>query len=97
MLASEETTARPRLGEIPNELVTLAERVRALPDRLRRELEPMLDDAMEQAVFRGRVLCLARDALARFRLDLEVMRFDLDQTKHERSDLERKLASTWDR
>jgi hypothetical protein len=97
MTSSDEPEVRPRLGEIPSELVSLAERVRALPDRLRRELEPMLDDAMEQAVFRGRVLCLARDALARFRLDLEVMRFDLDQTKQEREDLERRLATSWDR
>jgi hypothetical protein len=56
----------------------------------------MLDDAMEQAVFRGRVLSLARDALARYRLDLEVARFDLDQTRSERENLERRLSATWD-
>jgi hypothetical protein len=74
----------------------LADRVRVLPERLRRELEPMLHDAMEQAVFRGRVLALARDALARFRLDLEVIRFDLDATRAEREELERCLARSWE-
>jgi hypothetical protein len=96
MLRGNEAAPERRLGEIPSELVSLSERVRALPDRLRREIEPMLDDAMEQAVFRGRVLSLARDALARFRLDLEVIRFDLEQTRGEREELERRLSSRWE-
>lgn len=91
MICQEEAPASRRLGEVPSELVMLAARVRALPEWLRVELEPMLNDAMEQAVFRGRVLSLARDALSRYRLDLEMARFDLDQTRIESNELRRRL------
>jgi hypothetical protein len=93
--ANGEPARGPGLqAEVPGELVSLAERVRALPEHLKREIEPMLDDAMEQAVFRGRVLSMARDALARFRLDLQVIRFDLDRTREERGLLERRLTGS---
>ena len=69
---------------VPEEWTTLQERVRGLPDAVRVELEPALADALEQARFRGRVLSVAREALGRQRLDLELMRFDLDATRRER-------------
>lgn len=71
----------------PPELVALLERVRGLPHEVRAELEPIVGDALEQAVFRGRVLALARDALERFRHDLELTRFDLEATRRERERL----------
>lgn len=73
--------------ETPPELRTLMERVRALPRAVRDELEPIVGDALEQAVYRGRVLNLAREALERFRLDLELTRFDLEATRRERERL----------
>jgi hypothetical protein len=77
---------------LPPELVDLLDRVRALPARLRSQLEPVVNDALEQARFRGRVLSVARDALEQLRLDLELARFDLDATRREREDLRRKLG-----
>lgn len=79
--------------EIPLELQLLMERIQALPREVRDELEPMVDQAMEEAVFRGRVLKLAREALERFRLDLELTRFDLEATRRERERLRRLLHS----
>lgn len=80
------------LPDVPVELVALADRVRELPQSIRFEIEPALSDAMEQAAFRSRALGLARDALERFRLDLELIRFDLHQTRLEREALRRALG-----
>jgi hypothetical protein len=66
--------------------------VRALPEPVRRELEPIVAEALEQAKYRGRVLSIAREALLRLRLDLELARFDLDATRREREDLRRLLG-----
>lgn len=88
----DETRRKPP-DEAPPELRVLMERIRSLPAEVREELEPMVGDAMEQAVFRGRVLTLAREALERFRLDLELTRFDLDATRNERERLRRLLNS----
>lgn len=81
------------LGEpLPAELAELNDRVRALPPAVRAELEPVVAEVLEQARFRGRVLTVARDALERLRLDLELARFDLDATRREREHLRRLLA-----
>jgi hypothetical protein len=72
---------------VPAELLELQERVQAQPDEVRAELEPLVEQAMEHARFRSRVLTVARDALEQFRLDLEMARFDLDATRRERESL----------
>ena len=41
----------------------------------------MIDDALEQALFRKRILSMAREALEQLRLDLEMARFDLEATR----------------
>jgi hypothetical protein len=76
---------------LPMELVELQERVQALPPEVRAGLKPAIDEALEHARFRGRVLTVARDALEQLRLDLELTRFDLDATRREREDLRRML------
>lgn len=82
----------PSPERLPGELLTLQERVRSLPESVRGELEPIVTEALEQARYRGRVLTIARDALVRLRLDLELARFDLDATRREREDLRRLLG-----
>jgi hypothetical protein len=77
---------------LPVELVALREWVQSQPAEIRAELEPMVDDALEQAKFRGRVLSVARDALEQLRLDLEMARFDLEATRRERESLRERLA-----
>jgi hypothetical protein len=88
-----EEGVRAPLGEVPEELIVLRERVRALPPDVRVSLEPVVGEALEQAVYRGRVLAIARDALERFRLDLELVKFDLDATRSEREALRRRLET----
>ena len=79
--------------DVPAELRNLAARVRSLPTEIRLSLEPAVNDALEQAAFRARVLILAREALERMRHDLELIRFDLDQTRQEREELRRRVAA----
>ena len=76
---------------IPVELVELKERIQAQPARIRAELEPLVEDALEHARFRGRAMSLARDALERFRLDLAMLEFDLEVTRRERESLKAML------
>ena len=76
---------------VPAELLELHERVQAQPEGVRAELEPLVEEAMEHARFRHRVLTVARDALEQFRLDLELARFDLDATRRERETLLKRL------
>lgn len=76
---------------IPTELLELRALVRAQPSEVRAQLEPLVEEAMEQARFRNRVMTVARDALEQFKLDLELARFDLDATRREREALLRQL------
>ncbi len=80
-------------GEIPPELARLRDRIGELPPRYRDALLPMADDAAEQALFRGRVLTLAREGLERYRLDLAIARFDVEATRREQEALRRKLEA----
>ena len=79
----------PAPPSIPVELVELRARIRAMPAEVRAELEPLAEDACEQARFRGRALSLAREALEQFRLELAAAQHDLDATRREREGLRR--------
>jgi len=86
------TAERPRLGtDVPAELRALRDRIRALPVEARGEIEPLMNDVLEQAEYRRRVMTIARDALERFRLDLAATRFDLEATRREREALRARL------
>ena len=80
----------PATSSVPAELLALRARIRSLPPEIRADLEPLAEDACEQAKFRGRALSLAREALEQFRLELAAAKFDLDATRQEREGL-RKL------
>ena len=92
MSPNTHLTSSPTSETLPMELLALLERVQTLPARVRAELEPLVDEALDQARFRGRVLSVARDALEQLRLDLEMARFDLEATRREREALRKRLA-----
>ncbi len=83
------TQTAPSVPSIPAELLALKERIGHLPEEIRAQLEPLAEDACEQAQFRGRALSLAREALEQFRLELSAAKFDLDITRREREGLRR--------
>jgi len=67
--------------QVPTELVALKDRIQDQPAQVRAALEPLIDEVLEHAVFRSRVMLIAREALQRFRVDLAAMQFDLEVTK----------------
>ena len=69
--------------QVPTELVELKERIQGQPPRVRAELEPLIDEVMEHAMFRSRVMMIARDALQQFRVDMAALRLDLEATRRE--------------
>ena len=82
--SGDEALAR---DPVPRELIELKQRILAQPPGIRAELEPLVDDAVEDAQFRRRAMTLARDALAQFRVDLAAMELDLEATRREREAL----------
>lgn len=78
---------------VPPELLELRTKLSTQPANVRAALEPFVEEAMEGARFRNRVLDVARDALEQFKLDLELTRFDLDATRRERETLLRILRT----
>ena len=83
------SAAPPSPPVIPVELAELRAKIRAMPADVRAELEPLAEDACEQAKFRGRALSLAREALEQFRLELAAAQHDLDATRREREGFRR--------
>jgi hypothetical protein len=72
---------------IPEELVELRKRILAQSPGVRAQLQPLVEEALEDARFRGRAMSLARVALERFRMDLKMMEFNLEVTRREREAL----------
>jgi hypothetical protein len=77
---------------IPEELVELRARIQAQPSSVRAELEPLVEEVLEDARFRGHVMTIARDALLQYRLHLASLSFDLEVTRRERAALMDRLA-----
>jgi hypothetical protein len=84
---ADERNATCLPEQVPSELVELKERIQGQPAKVRAELEPLIDDVLEHAMFRSRVMLIARDALQQFRLDLASLRLDLEATRRERRPL----------
>jgi hypothetical protein len=91
MISTAHRETEPETEQAPVELVELKERLLAQPPAVRADLEPLVDDALEHAKFRGRAMMLARGALERFRLDLTMLEFDLEVTRREREALRDQL------
>lgn len=76
---------------VPSELMDLLDRIKTQPYEVRAQLEPILDEVVEHARFRGRILTVAREALERLRLERDMALFDLDATRRERESLRQLL------
>ena len=71
-------------AQYPNELVALKDRIAGQPPLVRAQLEPLIDEVLEHAMFRSRVMLIAREALQRYRVEMAAMQFDLEITRRER-------------
>ncbi len=86
MYAASQRPAPGAVESAPAELSALMAQVQSLPPDIRDELAPAVADAIDQARFRGRALLVAREALERLHLELELTRFDLEITRRERDE-----------
>lgn len=89
----EQVSGGVAASELPREWQALLDRVERLPLPVRLELEDLLSEAFEHARFRERVVGLAREALENSRLEMALLRFDLDATREERERLRLELES----
>jgi hypothetical protein len=69
--------------QVPSELMELKQRIQGQTPAVRAELEPLIDEVMEHAMFRSRVMLIAREGLQRFRVDVAALRLDLEATRRE--------------
>jgi hypothetical protein len=83
-ITNSEGQGSTAAGKLPTELVALKDRIADQPADVRAELEPLIDEVLEHAMFRSRVMLIAREALQRFRVDLAAMKLDLEATRRER-------------
>jgi hypothetical protein len=85
---------KPAANEAPREIVDLAEAIALLPIEYRLKVEPLVNQALENAKRRRRILSLVQDALGQLRLDMKYLTFDLEATRRERDDYRQKLEGS---
>jgi hypothetical protein len=79
--------------QLPADLMELSTALAALPAEQRRTIEPLLARVIESNSRRRRILGLVQDALGQLRLDMKYLMFDLEATRRERDEFQRKLES----
>jgi hypothetical protein len=91
-MSNRAQPAKPAVGEIPQEIVDLADAIHHLPDEHLERITPYLARVVDSTKRRRRILALVQDALGQIRLDMKYLAFDLEATRRERDDLRRKLG-----
>ncbi len=77
--------------DLPADLVQLIAAVGDLPAEHARALSPLLDRVVESTGRRRRILSLVQDALGQLRLDMKYLMFDLEATRRERDEAQKRL------
>jgi len=88
---SDQINTTANVQEIPRELLDLAEAISTLPNEQRHAIEPFLTRVIDSNRRRRRILNLVQDALSQLRLDMKYLAFDLEATRRERDEFQRKL------
>ena len=83
-LTSVDDKSSEPSAQLPTELVALKEKIQGQPADVRETLEPLIDEVLEHAVFRSRVMLIARDALQHYRAELAATKLDLEATSASR-------------
>ena len=76
---------------LPGELEDLGRRLSELPEPHAKSLKPLYERVVEGFRLRSRIMNVAKEALERIRLEVACLQFDLDVTRREKDQLERKL------
>ena len=77
---------KPVTDEAPRELLDLADAIAQIPTEYRLHVETLVNQVLENAKRRRRILSLVQDALGQLRLDMKYLTFDLEATRRERDE-----------
>ena len=82
--------AKPKVHQLPNDLVELVSACEGLPCEHQQKIEPILTRVVEGNKRRHRILGLVQDALSQLRMDMKYLMFDLEATRRERDEYREK-------
>ena len=82
---------KPRVNDLPRDIIDLATAISSLPVEHRKRAEPSFARVIESTKRRRRILGLVQDALSQLRLDMKYLVFDLEATRRERDEYRRQL------
>jgi hypothetical protein len=75
----------------PTDLVELGRCIDTLPEPDRQALRPIYERVAESFRLRTRIMNVAKEALETIRLELSVLRFDLEATRREKETLKKQI------
>jgi hypothetical protein len=75
----------------PTDLAELGRRIDGLPESDRQALRPIFDRVAESFRLRTRIMNVAKEALETIRLEMSVLRFDLEATRREKETLKKQI------
>lgn len=90
-MPNTDVPASAATTDLPADLVQLATAISELPPEVAQGLAPLLDRVIESTGRRRRILSLVQDALGQLRLDMKYLMFDLEATRRERDEAQRRL------
>lgn len=79
--------------DLPQDIRILCEAVSALPASDRLGVDRLVQQVVDGTNRRRRILGLVQEALGQLRLDMKYLMFDLEATRRERDELQRKLEA----
>lgn len=77
--------------EMPSELKDLFDAIENLPDEYKSTIKPLAEKILVASKHRRKILSLVQDALSQLRLDMKYLVFDLEATRRERDEYQRKI------
>jgi hypothetical protein len=78
-------------ARLPSDVQRLAEAIDALPEEHRTALTPVVSHVLQNTQRRRRILNLVQEAIGQLRLDMKYLVFDLEATRRERDEFQRRL------
>src|SRR5262245_44634045 len=76
---------------LPGDLIELGKRIEALPEPERNAVRPIFERVAESFRLRTRIMNVAKEALESIRLEMALLRFDLEATRREKESLQKKI------
>ncbi len=92
MSSAASASVDAKQDDVPSDLLELTQAIESLPIEQRIRLLPSLRRVTESSVRRRRILSLVQEALGQLRLDMKYLVFDLEATRRERDEFQRRLA-----